>query len=164
MLAEALFGSGPYPEAWISKQRHVLEEKPFRDIAAWLSVQSSPPSSRATLLIQGLSWSLRLSEEIFSQRAIRGLPRYIPSAAAAPKPPANLHRSRYKQSEMLWGEEDSLHILQLRLIHKCQLWTNVRTAALADYIAQTLNPTPNSRITLQNQFESVLPAHRTHSF
>ena len=60
---------------------------------------------------------------------------------------------------MRWGEEHSHHILHLRLIHKSQLWKEVRTAALADYTpSETLNPTPNCRTTPQKRLKCLLPA------
>ena len=160
VLAEALFGSGPEAEAWASKQRHVLKEK----------------SQGASRVVQRAKTLRRHRGLRCSAKAFRGacdyLKKYSPhmdyAACQRLKLPIGsgiteaacktIFGARFKLSGMRWGEEHSLHILHLRLIHKSQLWTNVRTAALAAYTPhETLNPTPKSRTTPQKRLKCWLP-------
>lgn len=161
VLAEALFGSGPEAEAWASKQRHVLKEKP----------------QGASRVVQRAKALRRHRGLCCSANAFRGacdyLKKYSPhmnyAACQRQKLPIGsgiteaacktIFAARFKLSGMRWGEEHSRHILHLRLIHKSGIWTAVRTAALAAYTPpDTLNPTPNPRPTPQKQLKCLLPA------
>jgi hypothetical protein len=161
VLAEALFGSGPEAEAWASKQRHVLKEKPQ---GASRVVQRAKALRRHR--------GLRCSAKAF-RGACDYLKKYAPhmnyAACQRRKLPIGsgvteaacktIFGARFKQSGMRWGEEHSQRILHLRLIHKSQLWDTVRITALAAYTPpDTLNPTPNPRSTPQKRLTCLLPA------
>lgn len=161
VLAEALFGSGPEAEAWASKQRHVLKEKPqgaSRVVQRAKALRRQRGLSCSAKAFHGACDYLKKYSPHMDYAACQRLKLPIGSGIteAACK---TIFNARFKQSGMRWGEEHPHHILHLRLIHKSQLWKQVRTAALATYTPpETLNPTPNSRATPQKRLECLLPA------
>jgi hypothetical protein len=160
-MSEAIFGAGREALAWAEKMRKTLKDKPA-------GVSRVLQSAQALRRRRGLRGSRKEFEKAMAYLKkyrrwmdYRGYRRVaLPIGSGVTEAACKtIFGYRFKQSGMRWETASGQHVLNLRVILKSRVWSNVRDRWLRSFApCHIVNPATPSRANPKNTLVFVLQA------